>query len=127
MVHEQPLISGYDSKQINWPLPLVEKVALLDGIIGFKEDTKSHEFGKMILENLPVQMVFAGRKSLFTPLLQYGLSSYLNGISIVNPKLAYLFWKLATEDNKAKLEKLYEKLMILLGWTSQKVWVAQSQ
>ena len=36
LVHEQPLISGYDSRQINWPLPLVEKVALLDGIIGFK-------------------------------------------------------------------------------------------
>ena len=65
----------------------------------------------MILEkNLPVQMVFAGRKNLFTPLLQYGLSAYLNGISIVNPKLAYLFWELATEDNQSKLEKFVREV-----------------
>jgi 4-hydroxy-tetrahydrodipicolinate synthase len=106
LVHEQPLISGHGSKQMNWPMSLVEKVASLDGVIGFKEDTKSHEFGKMILErNLPAQMVFAGRKSLFSPLLKYGLSAYLNGISIVNPKLAFVFWKLAKEGDQTAVEK----------------------
>jgi 4-hydroxy-tetrahydrodipicolinate synthase len=111
LVHEQPLISGHDSMQMNWPMSLVEKVASLDGVIGFKEDTKSHEFGKMILDRqLPVQMIFAGRKSLFTPLIKHGLSAYLNGISIVNPKLAFVFWKLAKDSNQEQLEKFVKQV-----------------
>ena len=111
LVHEQPLISGYDSMQMNWPLSLLEKVSLLDGVIAFKEDTKSYKFGKMLLEkNLPAQMIFAGRKSLFTPLLKHGLSTYLNGISIVNPKIAFLFWRLAEKGNQKELEKFVKEV-----------------
>ncbi len=111
LVHEQPLISGYTSKQINWPISLIEKVASLDGIVAFKEDTKSYEFGKMILEkNLPAQMIFAGRKKLFVPLLEHGLTSYLNGISIVNPAIAFSFWNLFEEGNIDKLEKFVKEV-----------------
>ena len=111
LVHEQPLISGFTSKQINWPISLIEKVASLDGIVAFKEDTKSYEFGRMILEkNLPAQMIFAGRKNMFVPLLDYGLSSYLNGISIVNPRIAFLFWKLFEDGNIDKLQKFVHEV-----------------
>jgi 4-hydroxy-tetrahydrodipicolinate synthase len=109
LVHEQPLISGHNSKQMHWPITLVEKVASLSAVIGFKEDTKSHEFGQMILErDFPAQMIFAGRKSLFAPLLKHGLSSYLNGISIVNPKLAYVFWELAKSGDQEAVNRFVE-------------------
>lgn len=106
IVHEQPLISGYDSKQMNWPLSLVEEVAKLNRVVAFKEDTKSYEYGVTILEKkLPAEFIFAGRKSLFIPLIKHGLTSYLNGISIVNPKIGFLFWDMVKKQKFNDLKK----------------------
>jgi 4-hydroxy-tetrahydrodipicolinate synthase len=106
IVHEQPLISGYNSTQMNWPVSLIDDISSLNGIVAFKEDTKSFEFGKMILDKkLSTQMIFAGRKSLLAPLSNYGLSAYLNGISIINPKIAFIFWELVKSKNSKKLDE----------------------
>ena len=111
IVHEQPLISGYNNSQMNWSISLLENVSSLDGIVAFKEDTKSLEFGKMILDKkLSTQMIFAGRKSLLAPLSNYGLSAYLNGISIVNPKIAFIFWELVQSKNPERLDEFVRKI-----------------
>ena len=42
--------------------------------------------------------------------MEYGLTSYLNGISIVNPAIAFSFWNLFEEGNIDKLEKFVKEV-----------------
>ena len=111
LVHEQPLISGYSSSQMNWPTSLLQEVASLREVVAFKEDTKSEAYGKEILSlGLEAQLVFAGRKKLFVPLLDSGLSSYLNGISIVEPKLAFKFWELVKNNDIRQIRTFVQEV-----------------
>jgi len=111
LVHEQPLISGHSSNQMNWPLSLLKDVASLQEVVAFKEDTKSESYGKSILSlELEAQLVFAGRKKLFLPLVEFGLNSYLNGISIVEPKIAFKFWELVQDGDSEQARRFVNEV-----------------
>jgi len=125
VVHEQPLISGYNSKQIHWPLELIKEVASMSRVSAFKEDAKSTDFGRNLLEmNLDATMIFAGRKRLFLSMMDYGLKSYLNGISMVNPKIAFKFWTLFQKKDQRQVEEFisivddpfWDNLVSKYGW-----------
>jgi len=106
LVHEMPFLSGYNSQNFKWPYSLIESLLSIENIVAIKEDAKEVSYGKQIIDLLEpeVRVIFAGRKSYFTDLFEHGLKAYLNGISMVDPKIAFYFWKIlnASEVDKIK-------------------------
>ena len=41
LVHEMPFLSGYDAKNLKWPLSLFEQIKSIDNVIAIKEDQKT--------------------------------------------------------------------------------------
>ena len=96
LVHEMPFLSGYTAQNILWPLTLLKGLKEIDNIIAIKEDAKDEVYAQEIIKIFEpdIRVIFAGRKKYFYALKESGLKSYLNGISMVNPKLAFKFWDL---------------------------------
>ena len=46
LVHEMPFLSGYDAKNLKWPLSLFEQIKSIDNVIAIKEDAKDLDYGK---------------------------------------------------------------------------------
>jgi len=94
LVHEMPFLSGYDAKNFKWPLSLLKELKNIENIVAIKEDAKDLEYGKKVIEILEpdVRIIFAGKKRYINDLFPFGLKSYLNGTSIINPEIAFTFW-----------------------------------
>ena len=94
LVHEMPFLSGYNAKNFKWPLSLLEELKDIENIVAIKEDAKDLEYGKKVIEILEpeIRIIFAGKKRYIKDLFPYGLKSYLNGTSIINPEIAFAFW-----------------------------------
>ena len=126
LVHEMPFISGYDARNFKWPLSLLERLKDIEHIVAIKEDAKDLEYGKQVIETLEpdVRVIFAGKKRLINDLYNFGLKSYLNGTSIVNPDIAFLFWKSLEKNDKAMIESIFlkiedpfwDKIVSQFGW-----------
>ena len=94
VVHEMPFLSGKNGKQMHWPKSLLEKLKTIPQIVAIKEDAKDEEMAEFVLSLQPdIKIIFAATKRIFTPLKKYGLSSYLNGISIIDARIAIKFWE----------------------------------
>ena len=96
LIHLMPFLSGYDGRNIDWDLSILKKISSLKNVIAIKEDTKNYEYGKKILKKFGnrFSIIFAGRKKLIIDLKKYGLKSYLNGTSIIDPQIDDIFWSL---------------------------------
>ena len=126
LVHEMPFLSGYDAKNLKWPLSLFEQIKSIDNVIAIKEDAKDLDYGKKVIEIFEpdVQVIFAGKKRYISGLYEHGLKSYLNGTSIVNPNIAFSFWKSLEEKDQNKTEYILEniedpfwnKIVTEFGW-----------
>ena len=94
LVHMMPFLSGYDGSNLNWKFSILKKLSTIKNIIGIKEDTKSFKYGSAILNKFKnrFKIIFAGRKKLILELRKCGLSSYLNGTSIIDPDIDFIFW-----------------------------------
>ena len=94
LVHLMPFLSGYNGMNINWKESTLRKLSKIKNIIAIKEDTKSVKYGSKILHNFKKRfcIIFAGRKKLVLQLKKYGLTSYLNGTSIIDPEIDNIFW-----------------------------------
>ena len=94
LVHIMPFLSGYNDKNLVWSFSIIKKIAKLKNVIAFKEDTKDATYGAKILKEFKNRfaIIFAGRKKLFLKLKKDGLSSYLNGTSIIDPAIDEIFW-----------------------------------
>jgi dihydrodipicolinate synthase/N-acetylneuraminate lyase len=106
LVHEMPFLSGFNAQNMKWPLTLIESLLEIENIVAIKEDAKEVEYGKKIIELLEphIRVIFAGRKSYFADLYQYGLKAYLNGISMINPEIGFYFWDILQKDEKSKIK-----------------------
>ena len=95
LVHMMPFLSGYDGSNMNWKFNTLKKLSTIKNIIAIKEDTKSFVYGANILKKFKKRfsIIFAGRKKLILDLRKSGLTSYLNGTSIIDPEIDNIFWK----------------------------------
>ena len=100
VIHEMPFLSGFDGKQMNWPQSLILRLEELDNILAIKEDAKNINVSKLVLSLEPkIRTIFAGTKKTFLPLKNYGLKSYLNGISIIDARIGVKFWSFWKANN----------------------------
>lgn len=112
LIHEMPFLSGYDAKNMRWPLSLLEKLIFIENVVAIKEDAKDLEYGKKVIEicEPEVRVIFAGKKRYIYDLFQFGLKSYLNGTSIVNPNIAFTFWNSLQKNDLKKVEYILENI-----------------
>lgn len=112
LVHEMPFLSGYNATNFRWPLSLLEEIKDIEYVLAIKEDAKDEEYGKKVIEILEpdVKVIFAGKKRYIKDLYQFGLTSYLNGTSILNPKIAFLFWESLLANDEKKISAIFEKI-----------------
>lgn len=95
VAHEMPMIAGISGELVSWPSECLIEISELPNVVGIKEDSKSVQYATDILNRNPgAPLIFAGRKSFFGELVTAGLSCYLNGISMVEPRLAFKFFHL---------------------------------
>ena len=111
LVHEMPFLSGYDASIFKWPISLLRELKNIDNILAIKEDAKDVNYGIEVIKVLEpeVKVVFAGKK-VHKRTFEYGLTSYLNGTSIVNPKIAFLFWDSLKKGNTQQIKKILEDI-----------------
>lgn len=112
LVHEMPFLSGYDASVFKWPLSLIKELKNIENILAIKEDAKDIDYGIEVIKELEpeVKVIFAGKKRYIKDLYNYGLTSYLNGTSIINPKIAFEFWDSLLDNNDIQVEKILTKI-----------------
>ena len=100
LVHVMPFLSGYDVKNMNWPDKIFKGLSSLENIIAVKEDTKDINYSISLLQNYQprFRFIFAGRKRYFLKLFKHGLKAYLNGTSIIDPKIDEIFLSLCKKN-----------------------------
>ena len=112
LVHEMPFLSGYDASIFKWPIELLKELKNIENVLAIKEDAKNVEYGIEVIKALEpdVKVVFAGKKRYISELYIHGLTSYLNGTSNVNPKIALLFWESLKNKNEKTANSILEKI-----------------
>ena len=119
LIHSMPFLSGYNSKNFNWPISLILKISKLENIIAMKEDTQDPVYAKELLRKMKnkISIIFAGRMDYFLKIRKYGFDSYLNGSSIINPKIDATFLKLLN-SKKIKETKKFVKNIDDIFWNT---------
>lgn len=112
LVHEMPFLSGYDASIFKWPMTLLKELKNIENVLAIKEDAKNVSYGREVIKVLEpeVKVVFAGKKRYITELYPFGLTSYLNGTSIVNPQIAILFWESLRNNNESQVNFILDKI-----------------
>lgn len=125
LVHVMPFISGYDDKNLRWKLSIIKKISKLNHVIALKEDTKNIKYGKQLLKKFKSRfsIIFAGRQKFFLNLRNSGLTSYINGSSIIDPIIDEIFWfYFKNSPSKAKIfvkeidDLFWDNLSFKYGW-----------
>ena len=94
LVHEMPFLSGYNGQQMHWPDSLLQSLKKNPYIVALKEDAKNFEITSQALKLEPdIRIVIAGTKQSFMNYKELGALAYLNGISIIDPRIGELFWE----------------------------------
>ena len=129
LVHEMPFLSGYDAKNLKWPLSLLEELKNIENIVAIKEDAKDLEYGKKVIDILEpeIRIIFAGKKRFIKDLFPHGLKSYLNGTSIINPDIAFTFWNSLNEHEDSLVDSIlrqiedpfWDNIVSKYGWQGQ--------
>lgn len=111
VVHEMPFLSGYDGRQMNWPLSLLDGLCSIPEVIALKEDAKDISIAKHALSLEPrIRIIFAGTKKSLLPLKDLGLKAYLNGISIVSPRIGSQFWSAYNSRDRITVSRIIETI-----------------
>lgn len=92
LIHEMKFVSGYNGELIEWPEDLLIKILEKENIVGVKEDSKNDEVTNSLINHFSndKHIIVAGHGKKRTLKLCKENNNYfewLNGSSIVNPKL----------------------------------------
>ena len=102
LAHLMPVISGYTGITADLTLDVYSTLAEMKHIVAIKEDHKSIEHLLEVSRILPerISLAIAGRKRLLLEFAQLAGTdfAYLNGLSLVDPSIAFTFWRLLEED-----------------------------
>lgn len=105
LAHLMPSISGFTGQTCDLTLDLYKALGEMDHIVAVKEDHKSLDHIKAVAAVLPerISLAIAGRKRLLMSFAEsVGTSfAYLNGLSLIDPAIAFTFWRLLNEDRAA--------------------------
>ena len=114
LLHQQIIENGISSNPnfIYYPLRLLDKIFNLSRFIAMKEDAKNHDYTKKICKKISKRATIitsGGGKRQWLKVAKYGCTSWLSGISNINPKIAIDFYNYFNSKKIKKMNEIIKK------------------
>lgn len=127
LVHCMPFLSGYTAQNMKWPISLLKKIIKIKNVVAIKEDTKEVAYCRKLLSlfHKKINLIFAGRKKFLISISTKKIKPiYLNGISMINPRIDEKFISLMKNNNENKIKQFvkeiddpfWDDLVAKFGW-----------
>lgn len=128
LLHQQSLENGISSNPlfVYYNLNVLKKISKLSRFIAMKEDAKSEIYTKKICKNISKEMTIitsGGGKGQWLKAAKYGCTSWLSGVSNLNPKIAVDFYNFYKFKRKNKIHNIiryienpFFKIKDQFGW-----------
>jgi len=128
LLHQQILENGISSNPpfVYYSLKVLKKISKLNKFIAMKEDAKNDIYTRHICQEISNKMTIitsGGGKKQWLKAAKYGCTSWLSGVSNLNPKIAIDFYKYYKLNDKKKMnliikniEEPFFKIKNKYGW-----------
>jgi 4-hydroxy-tetrahydrodipicolinate synthase len=128
LLHQQILENGISSDPlfVYYSLKVLKKISKLKKFIAMKEDAKNEIYTRQICEEISKKMIIVtsgGGKRQWVKAAKYGCTSWLSGVSNLNPKIAIDFYNYYKLNDKKKMnliikniEEPFFKIKDKYGW-----------
>ena len=125
VVHAMPFLSGYDGRSMDWPDAIFTALRDVEGVEAIKEDSKDVTVCRELIDKHGdrFEILVAGRKGFVLEVLGGPRHGYLNGISMIDPRISFRFWNLvANSISEAKRfvkevdDPFWDELVFRFGW-----------
>ena len=115
LLHQQILENGISSDPsfVYYSLKVLEKISKLNKFIAMKEDAKNETYTKLICKNISNRMTIitsGGGKRQWLKAAKYGCTSWLSGVSNLNPKIAIDFYNHYKSKDKKQMDLLIKTI-----------------
>lgn len=115
MLHLQMMMNGHGTKPpvVDYSIRLTNKICSLSNFVAIKEDAKNYDFTIKLIKKIKnkVQIIRAGGgMSAWSEFSKLGCQSWLVGIELLDPRIAFDFKKKLKKNDKKFLKNLYEKI-----------------
>ena len=115
LLHQQILENGISSNPtfVFYSLDVLIKISKLTRFIAMKEDAKSEIYTKEICKKILKQMIIitsGGGKGQWVKAAKYGCTSWLSGVSSLNPKIAIDFYNYYKLKDKKKMDLIIKTI-----------------
>ena len=127
LIHEMPMRNGYGGPAVQYSLKLLEKLLIIENIVGLKEEALDAEYSNYLVEALSEKAVIigagGGMSRYFERDFARGSKAFLGGIGGFVPALELSFFEYLTRGQKEKaekivreIEKIYFEKVVPVGW-----------
>ncbi len=115
LLHQQILENGISSKPnfVFYSLNILKKISKLPRFIAMKEDAKNEKYTKDICKSISKNMTIitsGGGKRQWIKAAKYGCTSWLSGVSNLNPKIAIDFYNFYKKKNFQKINMILKNI-----------------
>jgi 4-hydroxy-tetrahydrodipicolinate synthase len=112
LVHVMPFLSGFDASNTKWPISLIKSLSNLKNVLAIKEDTKNTSYGLNLIKkfNNKIKLIFAGRLKFIHNLSKNNIVSFINGISLIEPKIDLIYLELCKRGLRSKAKQFIKKI-----------------
>ncbi len=105
LLHQQPLENGVSSKPLNvhYSINVLNKISKLKRFVAMKEDAKNNFYTKEICKKISKNMTIitsGGGKRQWLKAAKHGSTSWLSGVSNLNPRIAIDFYDYYKNNEK---------------------------
>ncbi|MDC1003128.1 dihydrodipicolinate synthase family protein [Candidatus Pelagibacter sp.] len=115
LLHQQILENGISSNPpfVYYSLNVLKKISKLPRFIAMKEDAKNETYTKMICKKISNQMTIitsGGGKRQWLKAAKHGCTSWLSGVSNLNPKISIDFYDYYKSKNVKKMNMIIKNI-----------------
>ncbi len=128
LLHLQMMMNGHGVKPpvVDYSINLTNKICSLKNFVAIKEDAKNHQFTVKLIKKIKNKVIIiraGGGMSAWKNYKLLGCQSWLVGMELIDPKIAFDFVKALKNKNKNflnnlenKIEKPFFKEVSKYGW-----------
>lgn len=115
LIHEMPFLNGLGGPPVNWPIPLLDRVADLPSVVAIKEDAKDDDYSREVVRTLRDRLaivISGGGKRQWMRFADEGCQAWLNGIGVFAPGLATNFWDAWQRGDEPTWRRIIEEIEV---------------